>query len=67
MAEGRRAEEWAQTASMMALTANCHRGKKHRAFSPADFNPYAAKKDHGKFTVQDFGAIMAAKYDDFGK
>lgn len=43
MAEGRGREHWAHTSALLALLANVHRDpKKHRAFSPADFNPYEA-------------------------
>lgn len=36
---------WQQTASLMALTANCHRDpKKSKAYKPDDFNPFAEKK-----------------------
>jgi hypothetical protein len=43
MSEGRGREHWAHTSALLALLANVHRDpKKHRAFSPADFNPYEA-------------------------
>jgi hypothetical protein len=29
--------EWSQTAALMALTANCHRDPKKRAYRPEDF------------------------------
>jgi hypothetical protein len=46
MAEGRQRATWAQTSAVLALVANCHRDpKKHRAFTPADFNPYGAAED----------------------
>jgi hypothetical protein len=34
--------EWNQTASLMALIANCHRDPKKRSdpFTPTDFNPF---------------------------
>jgi hypothetical protein len=42
MAEGRQRANWAQTASVMALLANCHRDpKRSRAFRPSDFDPFA--------------------------
>ena len=45
MAEARTDYEWAQTASILALTANCHRNpKKGRAFTPADFHPAKRKR-----------------------
>lgn len=48
MAEGRRREQWAHTASLCALIANVNRDpKKHRAFRPDDFNPYADRSRHG--------------------
>lgn len=44
MAEGRARLEWAQTAALLALTANCHRDpKKGRPLTPDDFNPYARR------------------------
>ena len=40
MAEARIKQQWAHTASLMALLANAHRDpKKGRAFKPADFDP----------------------------
>jgi len=40
MAEGRLGHDWAQTSTLLAMLANCHRDpKKTRAFSPKDFNP----------------------------
>ncbi len=43
MAEARQRDEWARTSSLMALIANANRDpKKHRAFRPTDFDPFAA-------------------------
>lgn len=41
MANGKRRHEWDQTASVMALTANCHRDHKLRPtpFHPNEFHP----------------------------
>lgn len=48
MAEGRGREMWGHTSAVLALMANCNRDpKKSRAFSPADFNPYAARRRRG--------------------
>lgn len=43
MAEGRGRAEWARTAEVLAMIANCNRdAKKHPApFSSAEFTPYA--------------------------
>ena len=42
MAEGKQRDEWARTSSLMALIANANRDpKKHRAFRPTDFDPFA--------------------------
>ena len=41
MAEAAQQERWAHTSCVMALIANVNRDpKKHRAFRPADFNPF---------------------------
>jgi hypothetical protein len=42
MTDGRRRDRWDETASLMALIANCNRDvKKHRQpFQPADFHPF---------------------------
>jgi hypothetical protein len=37
--EGRIHERWNHTSSMMALTANCHRGKNSKDYQSADFHP----------------------------
>lgn len=43
MAEARQRDEWARTSSVLALIANTNRDpKKHRAFKPSDFDPFAA-------------------------
>jgi hypothetical protein len=43
MAEAKQRDEWARTSSLMALIANANRApKKHRAFRPIDFDPFAA-------------------------
>ena len=48
MAEGRGREMWGHTSAVLALLANCNRDpKKSRAFSPADFNPYASRRRRG--------------------
>ena len=42
MAEDRQRADWARTSALMALIANTQRDpKKHRAFKPADFDPYS--------------------------
>ena len=38
MLEGKNESSWAAASALMALVANCHRGK-GRAFGPDDFNP----------------------------
>jgi len=41
MAEARQRGDWARTSSIMALIANVNRDpKKHRPFTPADFDPF---------------------------
>jgi hypothetical protein len=48
MAEARGREMWGHTSTVLAMIANCNRDpKKSRAFNPADFNPYAAKRRRG--------------------
>lgn len=41
MAEGRQKHDWGQTASVLALIANCHRDpkKRPRPFAPDEFMP----------------------------
>ena len=42
MAEARQRDEWARASSLMALIANANRDpRKHRAFRPTDFDPFA--------------------------
>jgi len=44
MAEARQRDGWARTSSLMALIANTNRDpRKHRAFRPSDFDPFAAR------------------------
>lgn len=45
MAEGRSRDRWNHTAAILALTANCHRGKKTaKVFKPDEFHPHLQKK-----------------------
>lgn len=39
MFEGKVSESWNHTSSMMALNANCHRGKNSKDYQSADFHP----------------------------
>jgi len=44
MAQARSRDCWQHTAAVMALVANVNRDPaKHRAFTPADFNPHGQK------------------------
>lgn len=36
---------WQHTASVLALLANCHRGKNSRPLKPADFYPFDLPKE----------------------
>lgn len=48
MAEGRQKEAWGRTSTVLALIANVNRDpKKHRAFRPDDFNPFAPRRRGG--------------------
>lgn len=41
MAQGRRMDQWSQTAAVLAMLANVNRNaKRSRVYVPADFNPY---------------------------
>ncbi len=52
MAEQKQRDEWARTASIMALIANTQRTAKHqRAFRPSDFDPFARKRETMKADV----------------
>ena len=46
MHEARRRNEWAHTANLMALIANCHRDPKRRArpFDAVDFLPWDLRR-----------------------
>ncbi len=45
MAEGRAAQEWAQTSALMTLISNIHRDpKKGKALPPDYFNPFKKLK-----------------------
>jgi len=42
MAEGRARDEWSRWSVLLAMFANANRDpKKHRAYRPSDFDPYA--------------------------
>lgn len=40
MGEGLGRAQWQHTSSILAMLANCNRGKHGRPYSPADFDPY---------------------------
>jgi hypothetical protein len=65
MAEGRGREHWAHTSALLALLANVHRDpKKHRAFSPADFNPYEAlERRNTKAKTKDLSILKTVFVD----
>ena len=57
MAEGAQRERWARASAAMSVLANCHRDpKKGKAYTPADFDPYAKHKPSGK-TIIDKNSI----------
>ena len=53
MAEGRQKAEWGQTASMLALIANCHRDpkKRQRPFAPDEFMPRSRPRRRATVSV----------------
>ena len=46
MGEGRRRDDWARTAEILAMLANVNRDKKHRhsPYTSAEFNPTLRRK-----------------------
>ncbi len=44
MAEGRQRSEWNQTAHLLAMIYNAHRGPKARLMKPAEFHPLGGRK-----------------------
>lgn len=44
MAEAKARDEWSRMSSLMALTANIHRGKNKRAYKPDDFDPFVQQR-----------------------
>ena len=54
MAEGRQKAEWGQTASIMALLANCHRDpkKRPRPFAPDEFMPRSRPRRKATVSVE---------------
>ena len=54
MAEGRQKHDWGQTASMLALIANCHRDpkKRPRPFAPDEFMPRSRPRRKATVSVE---------------
>ena len=51
MTESHERSEWARLASLMALFANVNRDpKRHGAYKPAEFNPYAKHDQYSELT-----------------
>lgn len=60
MSEARSRDNWAHTASILALTANCHRDpKKSKPFTAEDFNPHAHEDKKNKDPMEGFYALKA--------
>jgi hypothetical protein len=64
MAEGLGRERWAHTSVICSLIANANRDpKKHRAFKPDDFNPYAERRKRAnaiEVTPENIGLLRSA-------
>jgi len=61
MAEGLGRERWAHTSVVCSLIANANRDpKKHRAFRPSDFDPYA-RQDRRSRKVADTESLALLK------
>ena len=61
MAEGLGRERWAHTSVICSLVANANRDpKKHRAFKPSDFDPYA-RMDRRSRKVADTESLALLK------
>ena len=64
MAEGLGRERWAHTSIICSLIANANRDpKKHRAFKPDDFNPYAERRKRAnaiEVTPENIGLLRSA-------
>jgi len=64
MAEGLGRERWAHTSIICTLIANAHRDpKKHRPFTPDDFNPYAEPGSRKKRSHRGTGGTGGAGGD----
>lgn len=44
MYEGRGRDAWSRMSSLLALTANVHRGKRQRRITPDEMNPYVGRR-----------------------
>ena len=62
MADAKGREAWAHTSVLLALIANVNRDpKKHRAFRPDDFNPYASRRGgRVRITTENIGLLKDA-------
>ena len=62
MAEARGRDNWAHTSAVLALVANVNRDpKKTRPFKPADFDPYAARRERDEaIEVTDMAVLKDA-------
>jgi len=66
MAEERERVEWDRTSDLLALTANCHRGEKHRPFTRDDFHPFPSRgrPQHGvPLTKENIGLLKKVFVD----
>ncbi|MCL4718757.1 MAG: hypothetical protein KJ057_09830 [Phycisphaerae bacterium] len=62
MSEAKVRSEWAQTASVMAMLANCHRGsKKDPVFKPADFDPFTKRIKPPKVKMAELKPLLMGR------
>lgn len=62
MSEGRQRSEWMRTAELLAMLANCHRGKNSRVLKGSDFNPFRDKRQQQqRATFGDLEKVLTDK------
>jgi hypothetical protein len=58
--------QWAHTAQICALFANCHRGKGKRPFTPQDFYPFKSRGNAAPDMSREEIDALASELSDIG-
>lgn len=62
LADERVKYDWAHTSHLMALIANCHRGKGSSVFHPRDFDPTRPRAERPRIGMREAVKLLVPKH-----